>query len=41
LLIFEGYSQGAAMMHNVIESVSNDVRQQITGGVLFGDTKFK
>jgi cutinase len=32
-------SQGAAVMHNVIPLLSAEVKNQILGGVLFGDTK--
>jgi cutinase len=41
VLLFEGYSQGAAVMHNVIEGLKPETRNQLTGGVLFGDTKYK
>ncbi|KAF2673828.1 cutinase-like protein [Microthyrium microscopicum] len=38
-LTFMGYSQGAALMHNVIPALPADVKSSIVGGVLFGDTK--
>jgi cutinase len=41
ILLFEGYSQGGAMMHNVIEGLKPETRDQLTAGVLFGDTKYK
>jgi cutinase len=34
-------SQGAAVMHNAIPLLSADVKKQIIGGVLFGDTRNK
>jgi cutinase len=41
LLVYEGMSQGAAEIRNVIEGVPVAVRDQITAGLLYGDTKFK
>ena|ERR1700760_1899312 len=34
-------SQGAALMHNAIPTLSPQIRDSITAGVLFGDTKYK
>jgi len=41
LLLFSGYSQGAAVMHNAIPLLGADVKRQIIGGALFGDTRNK
>jgi cutinase len=41
IIVFEGYSQGAALMHNAIPALSPQVRESLTAGVLFGDTKNK
>ncbi|TID22115.1 putative cutinase 3 [Venturia nashicola] len=39
VLLFGGYSQGAAVMHNVISSLPPEIHDQIAGGILWGDTK--
>lgn len=39
VVVFGGYSQGAAVMHNVISSLDPAISNQIAGGVLWGDTK--
>ncbi|KAF2433125.1 cutinase-domain-containing protein [Tothia fuscella] len=41
LLTFGGFSQGAAVMHNVIPLLSPEVKKQVIAGVLWGDTKNK
>jgi hypothetical protein len=38
-LMFMGYSQGGALMSNVIPLLPADVKSQIIGGVLFGSTR--
>ncbi|TLD36119.1 hypothetical protein E2P81_ATG03008 [Venturia nashicola] len=40
IIIFGGYSQGAAVMHNAVTALSTDVKQKVIAGVLFGDTRF-
>ena len=34
-------SQGAAVMHNVISALKLEIKKQVVGGVLWGDTKNK
>ncbi|KAH9908763.1 cutinase [Xylariomycetidae sp. FL2044] len=38
-LLVGGYSQGAAMVHRVVEDLDPDVQDQIAGVVTFGDTQ--
>jgi cutinase len=38
-LMFMGYSQGGALMTNVIPQLSPEIKSQIIGGVLFGSTR--
>ncbi|KAI1841367.1 hypothetical protein JX265_013467 [Neoarthrinium moseri] len=38
-LVVSGYSQGAAMVHASIESLSDSVKAQIAAAVTFGDTQ--
>ncbi|KAI1334836.1 cutinase [Xylariaceae sp. FL0016] len=38
-LLVGGYSQGAAMVHRVVEDLDTDVQDQIAGVVTFGDTQ--
>ncbi|KAF2673462.1 cutinase-domain-containing protein [Microthyrium microscopicum] len=41
LIAFCGYSQGAAVMHNTVQALPEDVKKQVVGGVTFGDTRAK
>jgi cutinase len=40
-IVFGGYSQGTALMHAVVAKLPQNIKNQIVGGVLFGDTKNK
>lgn len=40
-IVFGGYSQGTAVMHNVVGNLPQSIKQQVVAGVLFGDTKNK
>ncbi|KAE9965492.1 hypothetical protein EG328_009605 [Venturia inaequalis] len=40
IIIFGGYSQGAAVMHNAVTALTPDVKKKAIAGVLFGDTRF-
>jgi cutinase len=40
-IVFGGYSQGTALMHAVVSKLPQNIKNQIVGGVLFGDTKNK
>jgi cutinase len=40
-IVFGGYSQGTAVMHNVVSKLPQNIKKQVVGGVLFGDTKNK
>lgn len=39
VIVTGGYSQGAAVNHRAIESLSQDVKDQIAGVILYGDTQ--
>jgi len=41
LLVFSGYSQGAAVMHSAVGALPEDVKKATIAGVLFGSTKNK
>jgi cutinase len=40
-IVFGGYSQGTAVMHNTVGSLPAALKNKIVAGVLFGDTKNK
>ncbi|TID20579.1 hypothetical protein E2P81_ATG05214 [Venturia nashicola] len=40
-IVFGGYSQGTAVMHNVVGALPAAIKQKIPAGVLFGDTRNK
>jgi len=41
LIVFGGYSQGTAVMHNAVSGLPADIKAKVVGGVLFGDTRNK
>jgi cutinase len=41
VIIAGGYSQGAAVMHNVVSKLEGGVKSKIAGVALFGDTRNK
>lgn len=41
IFVTEGYSQGAALIHNALTPLSDAIKQKIVAAVLFGDTKNK
>jgi cutinase len=41
VVVFAGFSQGAAVMHNVVPLLSPEIKNQLAGGILWGDTKNK
>jgi len=39
IVVFGGYSQGTAVMHNAVKGLTDDIKSHLAGGVLFGDTR--
>jgi cutinase len=41
VIVFGGYSQGTAVMHNTVGALPASLKSKVVAGVLFGDTKNK
>jgi cutinase len=41
LIVFGGFSQGTAVIHNAVSTLPANVKSKLIAGVLFGDTRNK